>query len=82
MAALGNFRHNLKSALDAQGLSQRQLARDAGVTHAYVNRILQGYTEPSLSQCERLAQAVGFSLPVILQTPKKFSEHLLTADIR
>ncbi len=77
--AVDNFRANLRAAMDAQRLSQRDVAREADMSHSYVNRVLQGRTEPGLPQCERLAKVVGLPLPAMLQSPKNFSDILLTA---
>lgn len=72
MPAIQNFRTNLETALGLAGMSQRELARQAGVSFTYVNRILRGKTEPTLPQCERLAATAGHDLPDLLADPKKF----------
>ncbi len=77
MNSLLNFRTNLRSAMVEKAISQRGLAEGLGMSFSHVNRILQGATSPSLDICERLAEAVGFSVADLLHTPKKFSAELL-----
>ncbi len=74
-----NFRANLRTALDARDMTQDQLAEAAGLKGPYVNRVLRGHTEPSLSQCARLSRAAGFPLVALLTSPENFSESVLTA---
>jgi transcriptional regulator with XRE-family HTH domain len=73
-----NFRANLRTALEARDMTQEQLADTAGLKGPYVNRVLRGKTEPSLSQCARLARAAGFPLVALLTSPEDFSESVLT----
>lgn len=81
MAAAENFRLNLRTALDARGISQLEVARRIGVSGPYVNRVLQGHTEPGLANSERLARAAGFPLVALLDSPENFQEAVLTASI-
>lgn len=74
-----NFRANLRIALEAKDLTQDQLADLAGLKGPYVNRVLRGKTEPSLSQCARLARAAGFPLIALLADSENFSDSVLTA---
>ena len=82
MAATENFRDNLRSALEFRGLTQRALAKKSKVGYPYLNRVLKGKTDPSVAQCERLAKGVKFRLSELLESPKKFSECLLTPITR
>ena len=68
MAWLENFRDNLRSALNAKGMTQQQLAQESGLHFVTVSRILGGIISPSVETCERLASAVG------IDSPKIFSE--------
>lgn len=56
------FRTRLRDLCRLMGVSQRELARRAGLTHAHVNRIFRGTCEPSLTVCESLSKAVGQDL--------------------
>lgn len=78
MHALNNFRSNLRTAMEAHSLSQQQVADKAEMSQPYVNRVLQGKTEPGLEQCERLSKAVGFPLIALLASPENFSSSVLT----
>ena len=78
MAALSNFRRNLRRAMEARGLSQRDVATKADMSYPYVNRVLQGKTVPSVPQAERLAKTTGLTLRDLIQSPKDFSQLLLT----
>jgi transcriptional regulator with XRE-family HTH domain len=43
------FGRNLKQIMDTLGMSQRELAENAGLTPAAVSQILAGKREPSLT---------------------------------
>lgn len=55
---LGN---KLRMLRDEQGLTQSELAKQAGVSAGLVGQIEQGKVQPSLQTVERLADAVGVS---------------------
>lgn len=72
--AKDNFRENLRVAMELRGMSQRETARIGHLSHVYVNRVLQGHTEPSVGNAEKLAKVVGFPLIALLSDPKEFSQ--------
>jgi gp16 family phage-associated protein len=49
----------LNRRLAARGISQRQLARRAGVDHSTISRILNGSREPRRGTARRLEAAIG-----------------------
>ena len=69
VAALDNFRENLRKRCEKTRISQRELARRADVHFVTVNRILTGDMEPTVPLAERLAVAVGSTLEKILRDP-------------
>lgn len=76
MKASSNFRANLRKAVAAAGVSQRELANDANVSYPYVNRVLNEHvTDPSIDHCEKLAAALGYSLADMLVSPREFKAH-------
>jgi transcriptional regulator with XRE-family HTH domain len=75
--AFENFRTNMQTAMEARGLSQREIATNLKISRSHLNRVLQGDTTPSINLCDRLAGAVGFALSDLLLHPKKFSDALL-----
>jgi transcriptional regulator with XRE-family HTH domain len=77
VSALKNFRSNLNAVCEQRGVSQRALAERAGLHWTGVNRILQGHTDPSLSTCERLAEAVEVPLEDMLAHPVDFKKKIL-----
>lgn len=48
----------------ARGISQRKLARLAGVTPGYISYIVSGSKEPSLPVLQRIAAALGCEVVV------------------
>ncbi len=60
-----NFADNLQAVLNKKSMSQRELARLSGVHFVTINRILSREMDPSLSVCEKIVVALGFS-------PEKF----------
>jgi transcriptional regulator with XRE-family HTH domain len=69
VAALENFRENLRKRCERQRISQRDLADKAGVHFTTVSRVLMGHIEPSVPLAEQLAEATGISLEKILRDP-------------
>lgn len=56
----------LRSAREAAGLTQRELARKARTAQSVVARIELGETSPSWSTLARLLKAAGFALSPVL----------------
>lgn len=65
MAALDNFRRNLRSECDKLEMTHRELARKSKLHHVSVSRILNGHVIPTIPVAERLAKAVGVPLEKI-----------------
>lgn len=82
MNALANFRRNVRTAMEAAGLTQRAFAEKAGMSYPYINRILTEKVEPSLPMCDRIADKLGYSVAQLLSDPKKFSREMLTSVSR
>lgn len=79
MAAYDNFRANLQTAIDVRGLKKSHIADAIQTSRSYLDEVLKGQTDPSLSKCENLARAVGMPLEALLVHPEVFSSSLLTA---
>lgn len=73
MAAFDNFRENVNTVLAAKKISQRELARRISSSHPYVFRILHGTVEPSVPQCEKIAEAISVPFLDLFQEPEVFS---------
>ena len=69
MAALENFRTNLRGLCQKRGVSQRQLATLAGVHYVTVNRVLQGILAPTVPLAEKLTKAAGGDMKKIFADP-------------
>lgn len=79
MSATLNFRTNLRTAIDVRGISQSAISEATGMSKPYISRVLTGKVEsPSMENCERLANAVGYPLTALLVSPEDFSESVLT----
>lgn len=74
MAAIDNFRTNLRHAMKILEISQRDLAKHAQTGYPYLNRILKGKADPSLPMCDRLAEATGYTLECLIQSPSEFQQ--------
>lgn len=79
VAANENFRHNLRAAMTARGVSHGALAEKIKSARPYVTNVLSGKHAPAIDRCEQMAHAVGFELRDLLLDPKVFSESLLTS---
>lgn len=69
LALIDNFRHNLKDACKAKGISQADLARETGLHWVTISRILNGHLNPTLETCEKLAMAAGERADAIFLQP-------------
>ena len=52
-------------------LSQRALAKKAGISHVFLNRIVKGHANPSMQIAERIADATGSTLGKSLSKMEK-----------
>jgi transcriptional regulator with XRE-family HTH domain len=58
-AASPSVLSRLIEAVQASGLSSRDLGERTGLSHTQVAKILRGDAVPSLDNAEKLAQAIG-----------------------
>lgn len=65
------FAENLRKARLAKGHSQEDLAELAGLHRTYVGSVERAERNVSIDNMERLACAVGISLPALLQESKR-----------
>lgn len=56
----------LRRLLERSGLTTAELARRAGVSRASVSEYVHGHRQPRLGQVERLAEAAGLQVEVVL----------------
>ncbi len=75
--ATANFRKNLQALLTARGVTQRALAKRAGISYPYVNRILRDKATPAIDICDTLADACGCSLNQMIMPPATFAKSVL-----
>jgi transcriptional regulator with XRE-family HTH domain len=65
-------RFRLRELLEARGVSQSQLARDAGVSFATVNRLCTNATEQvSLATLDKIAGVLGVAPGDLIEHVKK-----------
>ena len=64
----------LKQLRTRQGLSQRQLARNSGVSNATISLIEHGRTDPSLGLLKRVLDAMGVSFADFFAADSRQSE--------
>jgi transcriptional regulator with XRE-family HTH domain len=65
------FAENLRKARLAKGLSQESLAELANLHRTYVGSVERAERNVSIDNMDRLAGAVGVSLPSLLQDRKQ-----------
>ena len=61
------FGRRLAGLREASGLTQPELGERTGMKKAYIWRVEQGRTLPSLRTAARFAQALGISLATLLE---------------
>ena len=64
----------LKSKILEQGLSQLQVARDAGVSDSYLSKVVNGWVDPPNNIKTRLASVVGCTVKEIFPVGKETVE--------
>lgn len=74
--ATDNFRKNLRTLLNAKGISQRAIGEKSGISYPYVNRILQGTVTPALDICDALADAASVPLNEMVLPPREFERKI------
>lgn len=65
------FAENLRKARQTKGISQEELAELAGLHRTYVGSVERAERNVSIDNMERLASALGASLPALLQEGKR-----------
>jgi transcriptional regulator with XRE-family HTH domain len=65
----------IRSLRQRAGLSQRQLAQRMGVPRTYVSKIENDKALPTLGSLERLAEALGVTVPELLRCSERRSQH-------
>lgn len=78
VTALQNFRNNVRTEAERQHISQRSLAELAGIAYPYLNRVLREKADPSLTICEKIAGALGFSLEDMLADKIQNPEEMMS----
>lgn len=63
------FATNVRNFRKAQGLSQEKLGEAAGLHRTYIGNIEQQVVNPSLSNVERIAEALGVPVSLLLMSP-------------
>ena len=67
MAPTFDLARRLKALRKEKGLTQAALAKRAGVTLSYIGRLEIGRHDPQLSTLQKLAKALGVSLPELVR---------------
>lgn len=65
-AIVDAFAERLRVLRGARGLTQSELSAKAGITVSYVSRLEAGGAAPGLDLIERIASALGVSIPDLL----------------
>lgn len=68
---LKDFGKNLKKLREAKGLSTRQFAYDADISHSSVGRLEAGLSNPTLTTLIKIASALDADLDQLLPENKK-----------
>lgn len=60
---------NIRELRSARGITQEQAASDAGIDVSWWGRIERGTTNPTVSMLDKVATALGASLPDLFVRP-------------
>ena len=69
MRAQALVARNLRRLRVGRGLSQENLAADAGIDRTYVSRLERGLKNPTIAILEQLADALGAPIVELLAVP-------------
>lgn len=67
MDLVGLLGRNVRKQREAQGLSQEELALEAGMKRSYLSELERGLRNPSVRALGRLATALGVSPHLLIQ---------------
>ena len=70
MKAQQRVAHNMRKLRVGRGLSQENLAVDAGIDRTYVSRLERGIENPTVAVLERIAAALQSDISAFFVTPK------------
>lgn len=70
------FYTNVLKMLDEQGMTKHDLAERSGVSISFLSDLTNGKGNPSLKIMERIADALGTSLPLLLEATDMSAEDL------
>lgn len=56
------FSKVIAARIKSQNISVSEVARQAGITRAYLHRLLAGQHDPTLAVAQRIAKVLGMSL--------------------
>jgi transcriptional regulator with XRE-family HTH domain len=62
--------HNIRKLRVKNGISQENLAVDAGIDRTYVSRLERGMENPTVAVLEKLADALGIQIGAFFTAPK------------
>ena len=62
---------NVREEREARGLSQEQLALEAGMKRSYLSELERGLRNPSVRALGRLAEALGISPELLLREAER-----------
>ena len=77
---MDNLGPNLKALRTRQGLSQRRLARNSGVSNATISLIEHGRTDPSMGLLKRILDAMGVSFADFFSSDTRQAEQYFFAQ--
>jgi transcriptional regulator with XRE-family HTH domain len=79
-----SFRENLREALDFNGMEQKELAAQTGISLKTIeNYLKQGSSMPSADKAVRIAQALGVSVEYLVTGGENYREkpHILNPEL-
>ena len=63
------FAQNLRALRRARGLSQEELAHQAGIDRTYISALERNVYNPSIDVVDRLAEVLGVDVAELLKRP-------------
>jgi transcriptional regulator with XRE-family HTH domain len=74
------FGSRVREARKRRGLSGRELAALAGVTHSFISQIENGQVTPAVSKMLRISHALGIPMAELFEIRRPSTGHVLTPE--
>lgn len=78
---MGSFGKVLAQVMEENGMSQKRLASESGVSQAYVSRIISGYVkDPTFAKARAMLNALDVDLDDFAERQERYEYEVVSLD--